>query len=81
MKNNNQIKPIHDGNTSTAIPAQSNPALSAPAAPPPARHVFKLGLDVDLQSVVTALQWDRITLAFVARRAGTASPYRPPLIY
>ena len=48
-------------NTSTSIVAQSNPPVDAavpPPAPPEARHVFKLGLDVDLRFVVTALQCD-----------------------
>jgi transposase len=57
---NDQTKPIHDRNSSTTTTAQSNPALSAP---PTARHVFKLGLDVDLHNVVTALQCDRGTIA------------------
>jgi transposase len=48
----NQTKPIHDLHTSTPNPAQSNPAVAA--APP--RHVFQLGLDVDLRFVVTAVQ-------------------------
>src|SRR5678810_246492 len=54
--NNHQIKPLHDPNTSTVNPAQSNPALAA-------GHVFKLGLDVDLNFVVTAIQCDRGTIA------------------
>src|SRR5687767_12776501 len=55
----NQIKPIHDTNTSTAIAAQSNPALDHASTP---RHVFKLGLDVDLNHVVTAIQCERGTI-------------------
>jgi hypothetical protein len=38
---------------STPAPAAGKPALAAPA-----RHVFKLGLDVDLHCVVTAIQCD-----------------------
>src|ERR1041385_2497761 len=53
---NDQTKPIHDRNTSTPSPGQSNPAVSAPRAP--VRHVFQLGLDVDLRWVVTAIQCD-----------------------
>lgn len=56
MKNTNQIKPIHDTNNSTLSTPQSNPALGQ-------RHVFKLGLDVDLKFVVTAIQCDRGTIA------------------
>jgi transposase len=55
-----QTKPIHDGNTSTATVAQSNPALDTGTS---GRHVFKLGLDVDLNFVVTAIQCDRGTIA------------------
>lgn len=61
MKNNHQIKPIHDVNTSTATAAQSNPAVPPPT--PEDRRVFKLGLDVDLHNVVTAIQCDRGTIA------------------
>lgn len=58
-----QIKPSHDLATSTASTAQSNPAVSPPRPPAPAaRHVFKLGLDVDLVNVVTAIQCDRGTI-------------------
>jgi transposase len=53
----NQIKPIHDLNSSTTSGAQSNPAL------PAQHHVFKLGLDVDLNNVVTAVQCDQGTIA------------------
>jgi transposase len=63
--NNNQIKPIHDPNSSTARCAQSNPALPAAAGPP--RHVFKLGLDVDLKNIVTAIQCDRGTIALAQK--------------
>jgi len=35
----------------------------APAGNAPVRHVFKLGLDVDLNNVVTAIQCDRGTIA------------------
>jgi transposase len=51
--NNHQNKPIHDSNTSTQLPPKGNAAL------PPPRHVFKLGLDVDLRNIVTAIQCDR----------------------
>jgi transposase len=54
---NDPTKPLHDLNISTPLPAQSNPAVAGAAAPP-ARHVFKLGLDVDLNYVVTAVQCD-----------------------
>jgi transposase len=65
---NNQIKPIHDRNTSTPTAGQSNPAVAAvPAPPAPARHVFKLGLDVDLRFVVTAIQCDRGTIALAQK--------------
>jgi len=57
----NQIKPIHDPNSATANAAQSNPALTG--TPPPPRHVFKLGLDVDLHNVVTAIQCGQGTIA------------------
>lgn len=58
---NEPTKPIHDPNTSTTIRAQSNPALSA------GRHVFTLGLDVDLRFVVTAIQCDRGTIALAQK--------------
>jgi len=47
-------------NTSTSSVPQSNPAVAASAPPlaSGARHVFKLGLDVDLRFVVTATQCD-----------------------
>jgi transposase len=65
---NNQIKPLHDRNTSTPTAGQSNPAVAAvPAPPAPARHVFKLGLDVDLRFVVTAIQCDRGTIALAQK--------------
>ena len=55
----NKHQPMHDMNTSTPTFAQSNPAVAAAAAPTSAvRHVFKLGLDVDLRFVVTATQCD-----------------------
>jgi len=46
---NHPIKPIHD----TTHATNSTPAGNAPV-----RHVFRLGLDVDLNNVVTALQCD-----------------------
>jgi transposase len=61
---NDQTKPIHDPNTSTPSAAQSNPAVGAPPAGP---HVFKLGLDVDLRFVVTAIQCDRGTIALAQK--------------
>jgi transposase len=54
--NNQQNKPIHDGNTSTQLQPEGNAAL------PPPRHVFTLGLDVDLNNLVTAMQCDRGTI-------------------
>jgi transposase len=54
-----QTKPIHDPNSSTPSTAQSNPAVGG--VPP--RHVFTLGLDVDLCNIVTALQCDHGTIA------------------
>ena len=63
-----QIKPIHDRNTSTPSPGQSNPAVAAAPAPPaPVRHVFMLGLDVDLLNVVTAIQCDRGAIALAQK--------------
>jgi transposase len=56
-----QTKPIHDRNSSTASRAQSNPALGA------SRHVFRLGLDVDLNNVVTAIQCDQGTIALAQK--------------
>ena len=44
-------------NTSTPTVPQSKPAVAAPPAPAQ-KHVFKLGLDVDLRYVVTATQCD-----------------------
>ena len=64
----NQITPIHDRNTSTPSPGQSNPAVAAAPAPPaPVRHVFMLGLDVDLLNVVTAIQCDRGAIALAQK--------------
>jgi transposase len=51
-----QTKPIHDPNSATLLAPQSNPAMAAP------RHVFKLGLDVDLNHLVTAIQCERGTI-------------------
>lgn len=53
MKKQNTNPTQHGSNSSHAITAQSNPALGA------VRHVFKLGLDVDLHHVVTAIQCER----------------------
>lgn len=60
---------MHGSNSSTTNPAQSNPALDARVAA--AGHVFKLGLDVDLRTIVTAIQCDggRIALAQKFSRA------------
>src|SRR4029453_320481 len=55
MKKTN-LKPIHDMNTTTPIPAQRNSVMSARAAAP---LTFKLGLDVDLRQVVVATQCER----------------------
>ena len=65
-------KPNHDMNTPTANLAQSNravapaprasnpnasgPALASVSPPAAVRHVFQLGLDVDLRCLVTAIQ-------------------------
>ena len=51
MKNNTTT--LHDVSTSTPAATAGKPAVA-----PPARHVFKLGLDVDLHYVVTAIQCD-----------------------
>ena len=69
-----KTNPIHDMNTSTLTIPQSNPAVSAP--PPVVRHVFQLGLDVDLRFVVTALQCDHgvIKPAQKWTRAQVAAP-------
>lgn len=58
---NKPTKPIHDTNSSTPSSAQSNPALDSGARA--VRHVFKLGLDVDLNNAVTAIQCDHGTIA------------------
>jgi transposase len=53
------LKPIHDMKSTARIAPKLNPPLTpAPCAPTPPgpRHVFKLGLDVDLNFVVTATQ-------------------------
>jgi transposase len=64
----NQVKPIHDTNSSITNPAQSNPALESGGAGSVAvRHVFQLGLDVDLHFVVTAIQCDRGTIALAQK--------------
>jgi transposase len=53
--------------------AQSNPAVSAPPltpttpSSPPAHHIFKLSLDVDLRFVVTAIQCERGTIALAQK--------------
>ena len=57
----NPIKPIHDLNSSTATGAQSNPAVPGP------RHVFQLGLDVDLKNIVTAIQCERGAIALAQK--------------
>lgn len=58
MKNKN-INPTQHGNT--------NLNNAAPAGNVPVRHVFKLGLDVDLHNVVTAIQCDRGTIALAQK--------------
>ena len=58
MKVNLNLKPIHDMNTKSQNPTQSNPAR---------RQVFKRGLDVDLQYVVTAIQCDRGAIALAQK--------------
>jgi transposase len=53
------LKPIHDMKSTARIAPKLNPTITpAPCAPTPPgpRHVFKLGLDVDLNFVVTATQ-------------------------
>lgn len=57
---------LHDKTDATPAPGQSNPAVAAPPAPA-ARHVFKLGLDVDLRYVVTAIQCDQGTIALAQK--------------
>jgi len=47
---------LHDKTNSTGTRPAGNPALGP-------RHVFKLGLDVDLNNVVTAIQCERGTIA------------------
>ena len=58
MKINLNLKPIHDMNTTAQNRTQSNPAL---------RQVFKLGLDVDLHFVVTAIQCDQGAIALAQK--------------
>lgn len=55
---NNPIKPIHDMNTTAQNATQSNCPL---------RQVFKLGLDVDLQFVVTAIQCEHGAIALAQK--------------
>jgi transposase len=55
---NDQTKPIHDGN---------NPTNLTPGGNAPVRHVFTLGLDVDLVNVVTAIQCDRGAIALAQK--------------
>lgn len=63
MKKTN-LKPIHDMNTTTPIPAQRNSVVSARAAAP---QTFKLGLDVDLRQVVVATQCERGAIALAQK--------------
>jgi len=56
-----QTKPIHDRNTSTQLQPEGNAAL------PPPRHVFTLGLDVDLHHIITAIQCDRGAIALAQK--------------
>jgi len=58
MKVNLNLKPIHDMNTTPQNSTQSNSAL---------RQVFKLGLDVDLHFVVTAIQCDHGAIALAQK--------------
>jgi len=66
MTTNHQ--PIHDMNTTTQNPLQSNP---------PVKPVLKLGLDVDLQQVTVTIQCEpqhrRAEPKIVAARYGSAS--------
>ena len=64
-----QINPtLHDKTDATPLTGQSNPAVNAPPAPAPAaRHVVKLGLDVDLHFVVTAMQCDHGAIALAQK--------------
>ena len=48
------LKPIHDMKSTPQSAASFNPAITPAIAP--GCHVFKLGLDVDLHFVVTAIQ-------------------------
>jgi hypothetical protein len=52
MKNSNPT--LHDKSNATSL---------APGGNAPVRHTFKLGLDVDLRFVVTAIQCDRVAIA------------------
>jgi len=52
-------------NTTASITTQSNPPLTPPA--PATGHVFKLGLDVDLKNIVTAIQCDRGVIALAQK--------------
>jgi transposase len=61
---------LHDITDATPAAGQSNPTIKAPPAPsvPPAgRQVFKLGLDVDLRYVVTAIQCERGPIALARK--------------
>ena len=44
-----------------------NPSATAPAGNAAVSHVFKLGLDVDLNFVVTAIQCERGTIALAQK--------------
>lgn len=70
MKTKNIDPTLHHETNATPAASQSNPAVSAappPAGPATARHVFKLGLDVDLQFVVTARQCDHGAIALAQK--------------
>ena len=54
--NTQYLKPIHDMNTSAQPSSQLNVPVAAAASVQ--RHLFKLGLDIDLNFVVTAIQCD-----------------------
>lgn len=58
---NDQTKPIHDTNNTTNAADPGNAAVRH------ARHLFTVGLDVDLKNVVTAIQCDRGTIALAQK--------------
>jgi len=52
------LKPIHSMRSTTQTSPPLNSAITTPSTSPDSRLVFKLGLDVDLNFVVTAIQCD-----------------------